>query len=210
MFTDELITYVVDQGIIGMLGHTICGYQRAMEGYDAGADTTCHLWNAMSGIDSRSPGLLMAALMREEAFVEIILDLYHVCYESVLFTFKNKDINKVMCVSDAIRPANTPDGANTSGGMEVEKRGLTIYVKGTNTIAGSGICLYDSLKILRNKFRFSWQDIVKVTSYNASVNCKLNDMAQIKEGYVADLLVINPETLDLLDVYVDGRKIERQ
>ncbi|ASJ88967.1 MAG: N-acetylglucosamine-6-phosphate deacetylase [Candidatus Malacoplasma girerdii] len=207
MMTDDLISYLVSNNVIGMLGHTVCNYKRAMDAYNAGANTTCHLWNAMSGVDSRVPGLLQAALMRENTYVEIIIDLHHVCYESLLFTFKNKNIDHIMCVSDAIRPAAAPDGDNVSGGMQVEKHGLSIFIKGTQTIAGSGICLYDSLKILRSKFSFNWCDIVKLTSYNASRNCNLVNMAQIRPNYYADLLVIDPNNLELLEVYVNGKKV---
>ncbi|ADE19844.1 N-acetylglucosamine-6-phosphate deacetylase [Mycoplasma crocodyli] len=204
---NDIVKYLVSNRIIPSIGHSAADYATSIAAYAAGASCTCHMWNAMSGVDSRNPGMLQAALSVKKPYVELIVDFMHVSKESVEFSIKNRGANKIICVSDAIRPAHGQDGKSISGGIPVNKKGLLITLDGTNTIAGSGICLYDAFKNLAS-LNVPLSKIVKMTSYNAAKNCNLKNTAQIKKNYIADLVIMDNE-LNILDVYVEGRRIER-
>ena len=66
------------EGVAASLGHSQATLEQARAGYAAGARTTTHLFNAMTGVDHRAPGLAVAALGEDAAYVELIADGIHV------------------------------------------------------------------------------------------------------------------------------------
>ena len=60
------------------MGHSAATVEEARAGYAAGGTTTTHLFNAMTGVDHHAPGLAVAALTNDEAYVELIADGHHV------------------------------------------------------------------------------------------------------------------------------------
>src|SRR5581483_3910935 len=73
-----LIAGLAARGVVVSLGHSAASLAEARAGYDAGARSTTHLFNAMSGVDHRAPGLAVAALLEDRAWVELIADGIHV------------------------------------------------------------------------------------------------------------------------------------
>lgn len=205
----DLIKFLVEENIIASVGHSAATFDQAQKAYESGASCTCHMWNAMSGIDSRIPGILQAAFMNNSVYGELIVDFKHVSEKSVLFTIKNKGIEKIICVSDAIRPAYGPDGYSNSGGVIVDKKNLLIVIKGTNTIAGSGICLHDSFKNLIS-IGVSINDAVRMTSWNAVQNLKLTNIGYIGKNYYADFVVMDKNNFKIKDVYINGVNIKEK
>ncbi|WP_322960461.1 N-acetylglucosamine-6-phosphate deacetylase [Mycoplasmopsis cynos] len=196
-----------DLKIIGSIGHTNANYQLCQEFFNNGCNMVCHLWNAMSGVDSRHPGLAQAALYNDQVYTELIVDFVHSTKETILFTIKNKTPDKIIAISDAIKPAYYHDGENISGGIKVEKHGKLITLAGTNTIAGSGIMIYDAFLNLI-KIGCSLNDAVKMTSYNAAKHLGYDKLGEIKKDYLADIVILNSNDYKIKSVYIDGRKIK--
>ena len=74
----ELIASLAGRGVVVSLGHSAASVDEARRGYAAGARSTTHLFNAMSGLDHRAPGLALAALLDDDVAVELIADGHHV------------------------------------------------------------------------------------------------------------------------------------
>ena len=74
----EETKYLTSKGVILSVGHSNCSYEQAMECFDNGASTVTHLYNAMSGLAGRDPGLIGAVLNRDDCYSAIIPDLHHV------------------------------------------------------------------------------------------------------------------------------------
>jgi N-acetylglucosamine-6-phosphate deacetylase len=74
----ELIGMLAARGVVVSLGHSAATANQAEAGYAAGARSTTHLFNAMTGVDHRHPGLAVAALLENDAWVELIADGIHV------------------------------------------------------------------------------------------------------------------------------------
>ncbi|WP_036458657.1 N-acetylglucosamine-6-phosphate deacetylase [Mycoplasma leonicaptivi] len=205
----DTFLYTQDKlNIIGSIGHSNTSYQTAQEFFDLGCYSVCHLWNAMSGIDSRKPGLLQASLLNKNVYTEMIFDLLHISKESLDLTFRLKGFDHIIAVSDAIKPAYAPDGDSISGGIPITKKGLKITLKGTDTIAGSGITIHDAFKNLI-KIGVSFENAVKLTSYNSAKYLKLeNEIGVISQNYFADIVLLNPKTLELENVYINGEQIK--
>ncbi|APJ38232.1 N-acetylglucosamine-6-phosphate deacetylase [Mycoplasmopsis pullorum] len=200
------IQFLIQNNVEVSIGHSNAEFKVANEAFKSGATNTCHLWNAMSGVDSRRPGIAQAALMNNQVFSELICDFYHVNPETVKFTIQNKGTDKVVMISDAIKPAYGSDGLSVSGGIPVEKHGIAITLAGTNTIAGSGISLYDSFKNLI-KIGYTIQEAVQMCSYNPAVASKVEQIGYIKENYYADFVLLD-QNLNIEHVYVNGKEIQ--
>ncbi|MCU4706517.1 N-acetylglucosamine-6-phosphate deacetylase [Mycoplasma sp. CSL7503-lung] len=194
-------------GIIGSIGHSSASFQIADKFFKNGCYSVCHMWNAMSGVDSRNPGLLEAALYNNDVYTELIIDLLHVSKESIDFSIKLKGVDKIIAISDSIKPAYAPNGENISGDIPVIKKGNLITLKGTNTIAGSGITIHDAFKNIV-KIGYSLNDAVKMTSYNSAKYLNIQNLGKIESGFLADLVILDKDTLKIKEVYIDGKKIK--
>jgi len=157
----------------------------------------------MSGVEHRNPGVAEAVLQDDKVIAELICDLVHVHPDTIKFTIKNKTPYGVSVVSDSIAPAGLPDGEYESGGLPVEKKGDVIRVISSQAIAGGAGSIDVGFKTLK-KLGYGLKDIVKMTSYNAAKNQHLENIAEIKPGYFADLIVLD-EKLEIEKVFVNGQ-----
>lgn len=127
----ELIEYCADIGIVVSMGHSEATFEQAREGAAAGARGVTHLFNAMSGLHHREPGLAGYALMDDDLYVELIADGVHVHPEMVRLVLKLKPADKILLVSDSLGQAKTP--AHTEP--------TPLYLPDGVTLAGGGLTL---------------------------------------------------------------------
>ena len=157
----------------------------------------------MSGNDSRSPGVLSAALEKSE-FAEIICDLNHVSPQSI--NIANKCIPKLYAVSDCIAAGGLKDGDYVFANSKISKKNDKITLINSSTLAGSGINMHKTFLNLLN-IDYSPQEAVAMTSYNASNYLKLNDLGLLKEGYKSNFLVLD-KNYNIKEIYLNGKKIK--
>ncbi len=137
----ELIRWLRARGVAASLGHSSATAQEGRAGYAAGARTTTHLFNAMTGVDHRTPGLAVAALLEDDAYVELIADGHHVHDALWPLILRAKPADRLLLVSDGISLGGTPARSGVLGGLEVVIDGdRCILVNGGN-LAGSIIAL---------------------------------------------------------------------
>lgn len=138
----ELIRRLTARGVRISIGHSDADLAGALAGFDAGGTTTTHLFNGMSGVDHRSPGVAVAALARDDAWVELIADGHHVHPALWPIIERTKPAGRLMLVSDALSVAGMGDGRATMSGLEIEVRdGRCTLADGSGTLAGSVIAL---------------------------------------------------------------------
>jgi len=170
-----------------------------MENYNIGFT---HLYNAMSGNDHRLPGVLSAALAYGE-YAEIICDLKHVSKEAIKIA--KKSIKKLYAVTDSIGAAGLKDGDYKFANVNITKKDDLITLSNSSTLAGSVISMHNAFLNLL-KIKFSIEEAVKMTSYNASKYLNLNDVGMIKEGYESNFLILD-KNYNIKNVYLKGNKI---
>ena len=137
----DLIRWFHDHGVTVSLGHSAATVDEARAGYAAGATGTTHLFNAMTGLDHRTPGLALAALLDERALVELIADGIHVHPGLWRLIERLKEPGRLVLVSDAVALAGTGDRVGRLGSLDVEIRGDRVTLAGTTTLAGSVLAL---------------------------------------------------------------------
>ena len=143
-----LIERLAARGVAVSIGHSAGTLEDARAGYAAGARTTTHLFNAMTGVDHHSPGVAVAALTEDAAFVELIADGDHVHPALWPIITRTKPADRLVLVSDALPIAGMGDGDTSLGDLQVEVRNGRATLAGTSTLAGSVIALDTALRNL--------------------------------------------------------------
>jgi N-acetylglucosamine-6-phosphate deacetylase len=144
----DLIRRLRDLGVRVSIGHSAADLSTARAGYDAGGTTTTHLFNGMSGVDHHAPGVAVAALGRDDVYVELIADGEHVDRSLWPIITRTKPVDRLVLVSDAIPVAGTGDGRKAIGGLEIEVNGLRVTLVDGGALAGSVIALDEAVRNL--------------------------------------------------------------
>lgn len=188
----ELIAELSARGVVCSMGHSTASLEEARAGYRAGGRTTTHLFNAMSGVDHHHPGLAVAALTDDGAWVELIADGHHVDRSLWPLILRTKPRDRVLLVSDAVSLAGMPDGRATIGGLEIEVRDgrCTLVVGGA--LAGSVIALDSAVRNLVREGS-SVPAAVAAASANPAALLGLDDCGRIEVGRRADLVELDDE-----------------
>ena len=199
---DDFIEYLDQLGIKIQFGHSLADYNccaRFMNKYNIGFT---HLYNAMSGNHHRNSGVLAAAL-NLGSFAEIICDLIHVNDTSIKIA--KKCIKNLYSVTDSMGATGLKDGIYNFFGVEIVKKNKIAVVRNTNTLAGSIVNMQDTFTNLI-KLKFSLNDAVKMTSYNAAKYLRIKDLAYIGENKISNILVLD-KSLKIKEIYLNGIKI---
>ena len=188
----ELIERLDRLGIAASLGHSAATIAEARAGYRAGGRTTTHIFNAMSGVDHRAPGLAVAALTDDRAYVELIADGHHVHPALWPLIRRAKPVDRLLLVSDALPFAGMGDGRTVIGGLDVEVRDGRATLLGTETLAGSVIALDIAV---RNMVRegASLPEAVTAASANPAALLGAGDRGRIEAGRRAHLVELDDD-----------------
>ena len=184
------------------IGHSAATLDEARAGYDAGARSTTHLFNAMSGLDHRSPGVALAALLDDTVSVELIADRIHVNPALWSLVTRLKPADRLMLVSDAVALAGTGDGHGQIGGLAVEVVGDRVTLAGTATLAGSVIALDTAVRNVVGT-GIELPAAVAAASRNPLALLGVTDRGRIAPGQRADLVQLD-EDLAVERVMRDG------
>jgi N-acetylglucosamine-6-phosphate deacetylase len=188
----DLIRWLVREDVVVSLGHSDATLAQARAGYAAGARSTTHLFNAMSGVDHRAPGLAVAALDAEEAFAELITDGNHVHPALWPIVARAKRADRLVLVSDALPIAGMGDGQTVLGGLAVEVREGRATVAGTETLAGSVIALDTAVRNLAST-GVALEHAVAAASANPAELLGAVDRGRIETGRRAHLVELDDD-----------------
>jgi N-acetylglucosamine-6-phosphate deacetylase len=199
----EFIQQVTKRGYLVVLGHTAATYDQSCAAFRAGANGVTHLYNAMPPFHHRETGVIGAAFLNRP-YAQIICDGLHVSRAAVLTAYKMLGADRMILISDSIRPAGLPDGQYESGGLPVTLKGRECRLA-DGTLAGSVSCLWDCVR-KAIEFGISRQDAVRMASQTPAewLGVKKGKLAV---GYDADLLLVD-QNLELQQVFLDGKPIQ--
>lgn len=199
----EFIRHAADKGVHISLAHTSASYEEAVSAIENGADASVHTYCGMSPLHHRSPGLLGAALIRDDVYAELIADGIHVQKPAMEILLRCKPGDKVILVSDAISATGLPDGDYVLGvePVHVEKG---IPRTGSGSLAGSTANLLDEVRRLIVELGREPLSVVHMASLNPCRRFGLEDeLGSIRRGKRADFLLVN-ERYELQQVWKDG------
>jgi len=185
-----LIARLASLGIAVSLGHSAATLEEAQAGFAAGARTTTHLFNAMSGADHRAPGLAAAALGDDAAYTELIADGFHVHPAIWTMVARTKPADRLVLVSDALAIAGKGDGRTRVGGLDVEVRGGRATLLGTDTLAGSTMGLDTAVRNLVRE-GLPLPRAVAAAASNPAALLGAEDRGRLEAGRLAHLVVLD-------------------
>ena len=199
----ELIPQLVEAGMRVQIGHSNGCYEDGLAALQAGAQGFTHLFNAMTGLHHREPGMVGAALAHAR-HAEIIPDLIHVHPGAIRAALRA--IPGLFCVSDSTAAAGMPDGEYRLGRHTVRKclGGVRLA---DGTLAGSTLTLDQALRNLVHTLGLSLQEASSRCSTQAARYLGLAGRGELVQGHWADLVQLDAD-LQLQAVYVEGERIE--
>ena len=190
----DLIGMLSRAGIAVSLGHSAALVDEARDAFAAGATSTTHLFNAMSGFEHRSPGLAVAALLEDDAYVELIADGIHVHPALWELITRLKPADRLLLVSDAVPLAGTGDGRGRIGSLSVDVNGWRCTVVGTDTLAGSVIALDAAVRNVVVA-GIPLPAAIAAASRNPLALLGITDRGRIAVGQRADLVELHDDLL---------------
>lgn len=197
----EHLKELKDSGINLSIGHTNATYEEALEKVEYFKMAT-HLFNAMSSFTSREPGVIGAIFENKSLYTGIIVDGVHSHYGSVKIA---KDIlkEKLFLVTDAVAPVGTNmESFMFEGNKVLYKDGKCISPNGT--LGGSALTMIEGVQNLVKHVRVSLEEaLLMASTYPAKAVKVDNKYGYIKEGYIADLVVLDKE-LNISNMIVKG------
>ena len=188
----DLIGSLAADGVAVALGHSAASADQARAGYRAGARSTTHLFNAMSGLDHRAPGLALVALLDDAVAVELIADGHHVAADLWPLVTRLKPASRLLLVSDAIAIAGTADRRGRIGSLAIEVVGGRAVLAGTERLAGSVIALDTAVRNLVTA-GVPLPDAVAAASTNPLDVLGVTDRGRIAPGQRADLVELDAD-----------------
>lgn len=202
---DGMQDFIKNAGCKVSIGHTDCDYETADTAIKNGADCLTHIFNAMPPILHRAPGPIGAAF-DNGIYAEAICDGRHVNKTAFMMLYKLFGEDRLMLISDCIRPAGLPDGKYSSGGLDVvSKAGVLTLTDGT--LAGGSQCLLDCVKTAES-FGIPFDTAVKMASEVPAKHLGLNK-GKIEPGYDADLVVLDSDKSVFLTI-VGGKAVYKK
>ena len=185
------------------IAHTTANYDQAKESFDAGITHATHLFNAMSGLHHRDPGVVGAVFDDSRVYAELICDGFHIHPAALRAAFQVLG-DRALVISDSMRANGMPEGEpfDLGGQMVTVREGKATLADGT--IAGSVSNLHQEVKNLVS-FGIPLEQAVKAASLIPARSIGLEEeIGSIAPGKRADLVVLD-ENLDIVAVYHENQ-----
>lgn len=192
---DKVIQYLLDHDVVVSLGHSNATFAEATQAYNKGIQTTTHLFNAMSPIHHREPGIPTAFFNHHQAMASIIADGKHVDFEIVKLAHKLAG-NRLFLITDAVTPCTTGPY------QHIEKDNKFVMPDGT--LSGSSLTMLEAIKNCVSHCGINLTEAIKMASqYPAKLIGLENFTGKIETGCQADLLILDVN-LNLKNVIFKG------
>lgn len=199
----EHIRRLKDAGIVVSIGHTNATYAEAKKGFDNGIRFTTHLFNAMTPMSGREPGVVGAVFDTPEVYAGIIVDGFHVDYANVRIAHKLKG-DKLVLVTDATAPAGAEMDHFIFVGKKVYYRdGMCIDENGT--LGGSALTMIEAVQNTVEHVGIALDEALRMaTLYPAKAIGVEKKLGQVKTGMVANLTIFD-RNFKVLATVVNGQ-----
>jgi N-acetylglucosamine-6-phosphate deacetylase len=197
----DFIRHLSGQGIVCQIGHSGGSYEQGVQALDAGARGFTHLFNAMSPLHHRAPGMVGAALAHAQ-YAELIPDLLHVHPGAIRAA--RRCIPKLFCVTDATSGTGMPDGTYHLGSHTVTKCMGGVRLS-DGTLAGSVLTMDQAFRNLVS-IGIPLRDAALHVSTNPADYLGELERGRLQQGAYADVLVMTAD-LQLSHVFVEGNTV---
>lgn len=201
--SDEFIKYASQKCNISV-GHSCANGAECQKAVDLGVNHATHLYNAMTAMTHREPGIVGTCLDNDSVMCEIICDGAHVCPTVLRNTFKILGEDRAVVISDSMRGAGLGAGEFELGGQQVFVDENGRYARlADGTIAASISNVFNEFKNLL-EFGIDFKTALKSCTINPakSINAE-NEIGSVALGKQADLVFVDSQ-LNIKEVIING------
>ncbi|MBO5936267.1 MAG: N-acetylglucosamine-6-phosphate deacetylase [Clostridia bacterium] len=180
-----------DTDVVISMGHTSADYETAMASVNAGVKHVTHLFNAMTPLAHRAPGVVTAA-MNADISCELIVDTFHV--DASLYNMLYKLKGRKLCfITDCLPAGGLPEGEYTLGGAKIIYRGIVCRLE-DGTVAGSVLHLNKGVWNVYTNSDIPLYECVNCASLNPATTLGLEKTkGSLEVGKDADIIITDSE-----------------
>ncbi len=180
----------LQKGIVLQAGHTDANYENMVEGMQAGILHSTHLYNAMSQMHHRNPGAVGAILIHHEMSCEIVADGVHIHPDLIKLLTRDKALEKIVLVTDALTPTQSNEETLYANGDEVVFKDGSFHKVSDDVIAGSALTMIKGVNNLVN-WGFPISDAVKLATSSPASIMNYKKKGMLVPGFDADIVVFD-------------------
>lgn len=202
----EVIKELVQNDVIVCLGHSNATSAQVNSALKCGATGFTHLFNAMSPLTSREPGMVGAALLDDNSFCGLIVDHFHVHQQSCQLAVKCKGAEHIMLVTDAMSHVGSNQVTATFAGMEIKRQGNKLTIEG-GRLAGSSLDMASAVRNTHQDLNIGLADSLNMASLTPAKFLKINQhKGKIATHYFADWVALD-EQQQVLETWISGKQV---
>ena len=180
--------------IVLSIGHSNANYDQAKEAINLGVTNVTHMFNAMTGLNHRDPGVVGAALTTN-VYSELIADTIHINKDLFQFILNNKGKERLILITDSIEAGGLEDGNYSLGGQKVIVKGNEARLE-NGALAGSVLSLNKMVFNFLDNTNLKVNEAINLASLNPATSLGINDKkGSLEIGKDADIAVFD-ENLD--------------
>jgi N-acetylglucosamine-6-phosphate deacetylase len=199
-----MIRRLADAGVVVSAGHTNATYAETRAALDAGLSGFTHLFNAMSPLTSRAPGVVGAALEDQSSWCGLIVDGRHVDPAVLRIALRCKPVEKFMLVTDAM-----PSVGAAEKSFQLQGRTITVQdgvcVAPDGTLAGSDLDMGRAIRNARSLLGLKLEQAAAMASYHPACFLGHDTLGAIRAGARANMVLMN-EDEHVLHTWIDGER----
>lgn len=182
--TADVIDLVTSYGVIVSAGHSNATFSEANDGFSKGIFTATHLYNAMSPLQHRAPGMVGAVMSHSKVMSSIVADGFHVDFAAVSIA-KKVMLERLFFITDAVTQTNEGPYPHQPDGDKYVSNGI---------LSGSALTMAKAVKNCVEKAVIELSEALRMASlYPAQVMRLDNKIGKIAKGYKAEFVVMNDE-----------------
>ncbi|WP_026750728.1 N-acetylglucosamine-6-phosphate deacetylase [Sediminibacterium sp. C3] len=184
MVSSDLVDYIQSRGIVVSAGHSNADYKTATKAFNQGIRTATHLYNAMSPLQHRAPGMVGAIFNHPMVNCSIVPDGYHVDFEAIEIAKKQMG-ERLFAITDAVTETHSGPYPHQLNGDKYEANGI---------LSGSALTMLACMQKLHWHANIELGEAIRMCSlYPARVIQKENISGMLKPGQKADWIALDAQ-----------------
>ena len=204
--TPEQIATLSAAGIIVSIGHSDAGHAETSAAFAAGATMATHLFNAMSQLGNREPGVVGAVLGNDAVHAGLIADGIHVHPASIEVALRaRRGPGRIFLVTDAMSQTGTDIKALTLNGRTITRADGALRLA-DGTLAGADLDMIDAVKFMHKRIGLPLEEVLRMASlYPAEAMGLAKTLGTLQPGRAASFIHLSDD-LDVEAVWIEGEK----
>lgn len=205
--TPDQISALSQAGIIVSLGHSDAGVETAAGAFAAGATMATHLFNAMSQLGNREPGVVGAVLSADTVFAGLIADGIHVHPAAIDIALRAKSgPGRIFLVTDAMSQTGTDLTTLTLNGRTITRSGGALRLA-DGTLAGADLDMIDAVNFMIDRVGLSLEEAIRMASLYPAEAMGISDArGHLGTGAVASFVHLS-DTRQVRATWIDGVEV---